>query len=79
MYQTLYGPVFDTSNSFSHELVRDFWLATLLERAGKTSEAFAIYRQVKIRFDQESKKNSMSRENYIQATEDAIRRLSAGR
>jgi hypothetical protein len=76
MYQTLYGPGFDTSTSLSRELVRDFWMATLLERAGKSSEALDTYRQVKARFDLESKKNSMSRENYIQATEDAIRRLS---
>jgi len=79
MYQTLYGPAFDTSNSFSHELVRDFWLATLLERAGKSSEALNTYRQVKARFELESEKNSMSRENYIHATEEAISRLSAGR
>jgi hypothetical protein len=78
MYQTLYGPGVG-STSLSQELVRDFWLATLLERAGMTGEALTTYRQVKIRFDQESKKNSMYRENYIQATEDAIHRLSAGR
>ena len=61
MYQTLYGPAFDTSTSLSRELVRDFWMATLLERAGKSSEALDTYRQVKARFDLESKKNSMSR------------------
>jgi hypothetical protein len=79
MYQALYGPSFDTSTSLSREFVRDFWMATLLERAGHTSEAIPIYRKVKSRFDQESKTNSMYPENYIQATKDAIRRLSASR
>jgi hypothetical protein len=54
-------------------------MATLLERAGKTSEALPIYRKVKTRFDQEPKKNSMNREDYIKASEEAIRRLSAVR
>lgn len=79
MYQALFGLGFDTSTSLSRELVRDFWMATLLERAGKTSEALPIYRKVKTRFDQEPKKNSMNREDYIKASEEAIRRLSAVR
>jgi hypothetical protein len=74
MYQTLYGSSFG-SDSLSRELVRKFWLATLLEHAGKQSEALDAYRQVKARFDQESK-NSPSRDNYIQATEGASLRLS---
>lgn len=78
MYQTLYGASFG-ANSVSRELVREFWLATLLERAGKKSEALDTYRQLKARFDEESNKNSPLRENYIKTTtEDAIRRLSAG-
>jgi len=79
MYQTLYGPGFDTSNSLNRELVRDFWQALLLERAGKSSEALALYRQVKARFDQELKKHFMSSEDYLRATEEAIHRLSASR
>jgi len=78
MYQTLFGPGVDSKIYRDNEILRDFWLATLLERAGKTSEALTTYRQVKTRFDEEKSKNSsMNRENYIEVTEATIRRLSA--
>jgi len=76
MFQALYGPGVDSSLSTGNEILRDFWLATLLERAGKTSEALTLYRQVKTRFDEE-KNRGMYKEKYIQIAEDSIRRLSA--
>jgi hypothetical protein len=76
MYQTLYGPGVDSSLYRDNPMVRDFWLALLLERAGKQSDALTTYRQVKAKFDLESKTNSMYREDYILSTEAAIKRLS---
>ena len=76
MYQTLYGPGVDSSLYRDNQMVRDFWLALLLERAGKQSDALNAYRQVKAKFDQESKTSSMYREDYILNTEAAIKRLS---
>jgi tetratricopeptide (TPR) repeat protein len=77
MYQTLFGSGVDSAIYSDNEILRDFWLATLLERAGKTPEALTTYRQVKTRFDEESEKRDMFKENYIKITDDAIRRLSA--
>jgi hypothetical protein len=77
MFQTLYGPGVDSSIYRDNQLLRDFWLALLLERAGKSSEALVLYRQVKTQFEQKSK--TMYPEDYIKATEAAIRRLSASR
>ena len=77
MYQALYGPGVDSSIYRDNAMVRDFWLALLLERAGKSSEALTTYRQVKSAFDKESKTNSMYREDYVLRTEEAIKRLSA--
>ena len=72
MFQTLYGPGADSSLYGGDEILRDFWLATLFERAGKTSDALNGYRQVKTQFEA----TRPYREDYIQIAEDAIRRLS---
>jgi len=76
MFQKLYGPGVDSAVYRDNEILRDFWLATLLERAGKTSEALTTYRQVKTQNSEKSNKPSIYCDECIQVTEAAIRRLS---
>jgi hypothetical protein len=74
MFQTFYGPGTDTISS-GYDVLRDFWLASMHERAGETAEALKIYRQMKTRFDERFKAGSVVRDEYIRAGEAAIRRL----
>jgi hypothetical protein len=76
MFLALYGPGADSSAFRDNPALRDFWLATLLERSGRLPEALAKYVEVKNRFQEQVKTGQTYRENYIQANDAAIRRLS---
>jgi hypothetical protein len=76
MFQALYGPGTDSKVYRDNETLRDFWLATLLERAGRNPEALKKYLSVKSGFEEQARTAEIYREDYIRATDVAIRRLS---
>ena len=76
MFQTLYAPGSDGAVPAGNEILRDFWLALLLERAGDTPEALNTYRLVKSGFEERAKTGQVYRDDYVRAAEAAIGRLS---